>query len=126
MKLKVGFGVEEDARSACAVRTFSRAVDRVNPQRHASHSAQLRKPHFAQPKRSSNSRTSISKRYVSAFICRASVQIAASSSSMDRWSTGALPDAVWSESAVMEASFSDDLGYCKGIQLTAVFQLHIK
>ena len=72
------------SRSACAVRTFSRAADIDSSQRHASHSAQLRKPHFCQPQRSSNSRTSISSRYVAAFISLAIVRIATSSSSIDR------------------------------------------
>ena len=48
------------SRNACAVRTFSRAADSEIPQRHDSHSAQLGKLHFAQPMRSSNSRTSTS------------------------------------------------------------------
>jgi len=49
-------------RNACAVRTCSRAADTDNPQRHASHSAQLRQLHFTQPNRSSNSRTSTRNR----------------------------------------------------------------
>jgi hypothetical protein len=70
-------------RNACAVRTFSRAADSDSPQRHASQSAQLGKPHFANPKRSSKSRTSTSIRYVSAFICRASRRISWSKSSIE-------------------------------------------
>jgi hypothetical protein len=50
------------SRSACAVRTFSRAAEIEIPQRHDSHSAQLGWLHFAQPMRSSNSRTSTSNR----------------------------------------------------------------
>src|SRR6185503_5791900 len=70
-------------RNACAVRTFSRAADSEKPQRHASQSAQLGKPHFANPKRSSKSRTSTSIRYVSAFSCRASRRISWSKSSIE-------------------------------------------
>jgi hypothetical protein len=50
------------------VRTFSRAVDSEIPARHESHSAQLLYVHFFQPNRSSNSRTSTSMQYASAFI----------------------------------------------------------
>jgi hypothetical protein len=41
-------------RMACAVLSFSRAVESDSPQRQDSHSAQLGKLHLAQPKRSSN------------------------------------------------------------------------
>jgi hypothetical protein len=77
------------ARSACAVRTFSRAVASEMLERHASHSAQHVNVHFFQPKRSSNSRTSTSIRYESAFICRTRRPIAASSSSTLRSSVDA-------------------------------------
>ena len=54
----------------------SRAAESERSQRHASHSAQLRMPHFCQPKRSSSSRTSTSRRYVCVLISRASERIA--------------------------------------------------
>jgi hypothetical protein len=76
---------------------FSRAADSEILARHASHSAQLLNVHFFRPKRSSNSRTSTSMRYESAFICRTRRPIDASSSSMlrssvDVWKSVAEPD----------------------------------
>ena len=93
-----------NSRSAFAVRTFSRAAPGDIPQRHASQSAQLAQPHFAQPKRSSNSRTSTSMRYVSAFICCASCVMARSRSSTERSSEAAKATAPRVVCAVMDVS----------------------